>query len=528
MTIIESPYWAEGGSEKYYARYFTYAPETGAYRVAEQFLVGLEYIFGSEIIDEMFFAHDTDLRFVHLLQDNGFTNDEIVRFYNVMQLMLAREDSGFSNDELLDPQETLIRLYINNVGPDFESDAPFCRILASMEDPVLKPIPSEYRDFTNTLRLFTAKEEANMMQKISSTGQYFAITPAPLFVDGELKLVAIFFDYVDSETVAKAVIMNYDFEENEIVDFEIYDDWIPETLYVTLPSDDTPEAQELIESLTADNSEAHTKKIKGKQNDLQDQYARAEEIGNKYGIRFWFGDLTPDGVLFFDDVKAWDPAYIDDALDQIENVLSLYPEDYFDHFLFEYYSGIAICLYDGNYEFAYPYRNLVKNKNYLTLYVDVSKEAVEGHPGANDLSVQNFRTVHPIAAELICDIWMMTEQIMKDRDEHFDEVTFTEEAWQALNPSDFEYLETDYWDELDTYSAEVDMQYFLYTGSLHSAKNDRMLFYEYLMLAALTGENPLEFTPECQAKMDELLSMIRFYFETDQWPDQTTWEAAIG
>ncbi|MBR5975747.1 MAG: hypothetical protein IK020_11265 [Clostridiales bacterium] len=528
MTIIESPYWAEGGSEKYYAQYFTYAPETGAYRVGEQFLVGLEYIFGSELVDEMFFAHDTDLRFVHLLQDNGFTNEEIVHLYNVMQLMLAREESGFSNDELLDPQETLIRLYINNVGPDYESDAAFCRILASMEDEVLKSIPSPYRDFTNTLHLFTEKEESRMIQKISSNSNYFAIPPAPLFVDGELKLVAMFFEGFDDDAVARAVIIDYDFEENEIIDFEIYDDWNPKSLYVTLPSDDTPEAQELIDSLTADNSEAHSKKIKGKQNDLTDQYARAEEIGNKYGIRFWFGDLTPDGVLFFDDVKAWDPDLIDRALDQIEAVLALYPEDYFDRFLFEYYTGIAICLYDGNYEFAYPYHKLIKNTNYLTLYVDVSLETVAGHPGADDLSTQNFRNVHPIAAELICDIWMMTEEIMSQRDEHFDEVTFSEEAWQALNPSGFEYLETDYWDELDTYSAEVDMQYFLYPGSLRTSKNDRMLLYEYLMLATLTGENPLEFTPECQAKMDTLLSMIRFYFETDQWPAETSWEQAIG
>lgn len=530
LTIIESPYWCEGGSEKYYAQYFTHAPDTGAYRVAEQFLVGLEYIFGSELVDELFFAHDTDLRFVHLLQDNDFTNEEILKFYNVMNLMIDRENIGFSYDELLDPQETLIRLYINNVGPAYETDAPFCRILASMEDDILKPIPSQYRDFTDTLHLFTGKEEANMMLKISSDWHACAIPPVPLFVDGELKLAAIFFEGYDDETVVKAVIIDYDFDAEEIVSYEIFDDWVPESLIMNLPTDDMPEARELIAGLTADNSEAHSKKIKGKQSNLTDQYARAEAIGNKYGIRFWFADLTPDGVLFAgdEDVTAWDPDRIDQALDQIEKVLALYPEDYFDQFLFECYTGIAICLYDGYYEFEYPYSNMIKHTNYLTLYVDISLDTIEEYPGANDLSVQNFPNVHPIAGQLICDIWMMTEEIMSKRDEHFDKVTFSEESWETLNPSGFEYFEAEYWGKLYTYARQVDMQYFVLPGSLYSAKNDRMLCYEYLMLAALTGEDPLDFASECLAKMDEILSMIRFYFETDQWPDQTSWEAAIG
>ena len=528
LTVLESPYWAEGGSEKYYAQYFTHAPETGAYRVAEQFLVGLEYIFGSERIDEMFFARDTDLRFVALLQENGFTNEEIVKFYNVMQLMLAREESGFRSDELLDPQETLIRLYINNVGPDYESDAPFCRILASMEDDVLKPIPSAYREFTDTLHLFSEKKQRSMMNTICSTGTYFAIVPAPLFVDGELKLVAIFSDDANGKIVTKAVVMDYDFEAEEIVNFEVFEDWVPENLMSTLPSDDTPEAQELVDSLIADNSKAHAQKVKGKQTDLKAQYARAVEIGNRYGVQIWFADLTPDGVLFFEDLKVWDPDSIDLALDEIEQVLALYPEGFFDQMLFEYYSGIAICLYDGNFEFAYPSNKYINGKNYLMLYVDVSLQFVEGHPSASDLSLRNFPDVPPITGELICDIWYLMEKVMANRDEHFDEVTFSEETWQALNPPGFEYHEIDFWWDLSEYEAEVNMDYFLITGSLHSGRNDRMLFYEYMMLAALTGEDPLEFTPQCRAKIDELLRMIRFYFGTDEWPDATSWEAAVG
>lgn len=539
ITIIDTPYWVEGGSEKYYAEYLTYAPETGAYQIGEQFLVGMEYIFGEEAVDEIFFSHDTDYRFKELLSQNGFTDEEIVKFYKVMSKMLDRTMEDPEN--YVDPQEVLIRLYINNVGPDYAEDAAFCRILATMEDDLLKSIPSEYREFTSGLRKFREKDERRMISYIKEEmgydedAMYFLIPPSPLFIDGELKLVAIYVLGTEvSEWTFYSTVMDYDFETDEIKGFEVHSDWLPETIYDVLPSDDTDEAAALIKELTADNSAAHDQTVVRRIPQFADLYDRAAEIGNKYGVYIWFADLIPEGILYAPDTTALYPEEVGKALDQIEAVLSLYPEDYFDQLLFEYYSGIFICLYDGLYEYGFPDSVYLDGKNYIGLYVDISQEEVQGHIGERTIT-DAFRRIPPIESELICDIWCITEKYIVNRNFHFETSAVSEASWQATNYDGFSYMDVDYSGvpELDpeqdaalaAFEEKTDMEYFLCSESLLSAKNDRLLLYNYLMLSALTGEEPFELTDECKAKADELKREIRQIFDTSTWPDQTSWES---
>ena len=536
MSLLDASYWSEGGSEKYYAQYFSHAPETGAYEVAEQFLVGLEYIFGSELVDDIFFSHDTDAKFIALLEENGFSHEEIIKLYHVMDKMLDREkiDPDSAAEEFLDPQETLIRLYINNIGPDFESDAIFCRILATMEDDVLKNIPSEYRDFTNTLHRFSPDKEQELLRQIrkengfSSEGMNFTLPPSPLLVDGEYKLVGNFFIHEDGVLLTRTTVMDYDFETNELISFEVYDDFIPEKLFERLPSDDSPEAQELVEGLLCDNSAAHSQTVKITKGPLKDLYQRAVDIGNQYGVYIWFGGMTPDGVLFAEDTKAVDHTSVSAALDSIEAVLAQYPEGYFDQLTFNTYSGIAICLYDGNFEYGFPSTAFVRNTNYLMLYVNTYRETYIGDPvDANNIMSESFDSIDYYAAQLICDIWRMSEKVMTARNSFFDRSTFTEDSWQALNPSGFEYLLSSLTDEIEAYAAEVDLQYFLCMEAISFADVDRAITYLYLMYSGMTGSFPIEMTPECLAKAEYLCSELRFYFGTDAWPETTTWEQAI-
>ncbi len=530
---LEAVYWVEGGSELFYSRYLSHAPETGAYIVGEQFLVALEYIFGSDMVEEYFFSHETDPLFIGLLWENGFSDEEIVKLYNVMQKMGDRSEIT-DPENYMDPQEALIRLYINKIGPDYEKDAAFCRILATMEDDLLKDIPSSYREFTNTLKRFSGSEEKAFLKRIreekgySSEGMSFLLPPSPAFVDGELKLTGLFYVKEDGKTVPRSAVMDFDFTTNTISNLEVYDDWVPVTIEKPkFSSDASSEGKDFVASQMQDNSSAHDLKMKGSDGSLSGLYDRAKNIAFTFGIEVWFGDLTPSGALYFDDIIAYDPDMISNALDQIEEVLSIYPRDYLERFLFKYYTGVAICLYYGNFEYNNPSHLFLKNKNYLMLYVDVGLDRVQGYPGADEIKNMYFPSAGDIACQLICDIWHQTENIMKNRNAFFDEVTYSDTSWQALNPKGLTYLYTEDMETLSKSFKKDDSAYFLSAGALASPENDRLLTYEYMMLCALTGTSPSELSPEFMAKITEIENMIRFYFSSDKWGTSTSWEDAM-
>ena len=530
---LEAVYWVEGGSELFYSRYLSHAPETGAYLVGEQFLVALEYIFGSDMVEEYFFSHETDPLFIQLLWDNGFSDEEIVKLYHVMQKMGDRSEIT-DPENYMDPQEALIRLYINRIGPDYEKDAAFCRILATMDDDLLKVIPSSYREFTNTLKGFSGSEEKSFLKRIreekgySSEGMYFLLPPSPAFVDGELKLTGLFYAKEDGKTVTRSAVMDLDFTTNTISALEVFDDWVPVTIEKPkFSSDASSEGKDFVASQMQDNSSAHDLRMKGSDDSLSGLYARAKNIAFTYGIEVWFGDLTPSGALYFDDIIAYDPDLISNALDQIEEVLAVYPRDYLEQFLFKYYTGVAICLYYGNFEYNNPSHLLLKNKNYLMFYVDVGLDRVQGYAGAYSIKSSYFPSAGEIACQLICDIWHQTEVIMKNRNAFFDEVTYSDTSWQALNPKGLKYLYTEDMETLSKSLSKEDSVYFLSAGALASPENDRLLTYEYMMLCALTGTSPSELSPEFMAKITEIENMIRFYFSSDKWGTSTSWEDAI-
>ena len=105
-------YLTEGGAEKYKTQYFTKA-STDPTPTGLEFLVGLEYIFGKETVDDLYFSAESGAKFCNLLRDNGFSDEDIIR---MMRTSVTDEEM---TDELLyiDPREVLIRLYKTKIGP---------------------------------------------------------------------------------------------------------------------------------------------------------------------------------------------------------------------------------------------------------------------------------------------------------------------------------------------------------------------------------------------------------------------------
>ncbi len=224
-------YFIEGGAEMYTSEYFTYAPNSYLPRV--RFLVGMKYIFGIEKIDNMFFDVDTDYQFAQLLMANGFTSEETVKVFMAMR---NTPDALSEPKTLIDPREVLIRLYIGNVGPDYEKDKIFCLILGSMNESDLNKIPSDYSKFYTKQSGVSQEEVLQVWGYLTNiVGDYdvqwgFIGLPAPIYLNGELKLSVTAGPTEGDRLDYKAVVVDYDFESFEIKDIKIYEKWSPEPL----------------------------------------------------------------------------------------------------------------------------------------------------------------------------------------------------------------------------------------------------------------------------------------------------------
>ena len=538
-------YFTEGGAEKYFSQYFTKG-STDMTPLGLEFLVGLEYIFGKETVDEMYFSRDTALRFCNLLKDNGFSDEEIIRM-----LRTSITDEVMTDEsQYIDPREVLIRLYKSKIGPDYENDAKFCRIIACMNKDIINSIPTEYRDFINTVTSSASKEAAGLKKsalkkKNSKNECYFEADPYTIYIDGELKLVTMICEYKDEKPVYTSVVYDYDFDEKNVKEINLYTDWKLEKYELN------EEDYEYLNSIKTDNSAAHNQTVKGNMKGKTDLYKRAEEIGNKHGVYIWFDDLTPDVLRGTEDFyKAKDPEKIRRALDQIEPVLDLYPEDYFDQLLFGgMYYGIGISLYDdfslANFN-GMPQAVTINGLNYLVLYVSTEFDYqvggdIQKHFGEFFLRNNFSCKVTAIQARLICDIWDLTDDYIARRNLFSAEPLLSNEDWQKTNYEGFKYFESDEASKSVSYVSkddnnkitayfvkeDVKKEYFICVEAVTSAHVDRHLVYEYLMLSALSGSKPIELTPEQKAKAQELSNGLRKVFNTDKWPAQTAWEKAI-
>ena len=538
-------YLTEGGAEKYKTQYFTKG-STDLTPLGLEFLVGLEYIFGKETVDDMFFSYNSNEKFCNLLKDNGFSSEDIIRMLRTS----VTDEVMTDESQFIDPREVLIRLYKTKIGPDYENDAKFCRIIASMNKDIINSIPTEYRDFINKVTSSASKEAAGLKKaalkkKNSKNECYFEADPYTIYIDGELKLVTMICEYKNDKPLYTSVIYDYDFDEKSVKEISLYKDWHLKKY------ERTDEDFEYLNSLKTDNSAAHNQTVKGTNPKMTELYKRAEEMGNKHGVYIWFDDLTPEvltGNKYY--YKATNPLKIERALDQIEAVLDLYPEDYFDQLLFGgMYNGIGISLYDNDIPanfFNMEKAVTINGISYYVLYVsteyDLQMEGdIQKHFGEYFLRNKFSDQVTAVQGRLICDIWDLTDNYILRRNLFSSEPVLSNEDWQKTNYEGFKYFESDEASRHATYVAKDDQEkitsyyvkkdvkndYFISIEAVASAHTDRHLVYEYLMLSALSGSKPIELTPEQKAKAQELSNGLRKVFNTDKWPAQTAWEKAI-
>ncbi|MBR4659496.1 MAG: hypothetical protein IKP26_09605 [Clostridia bacterium] len=192
---------SESGAELFAAKYFTGAPVSYSKGVA--FLTGIEYIFGSETLEDLFFYSDSSVRFANLFLDEGYTLDE----YIALNLTLSWHTypGSFNVPQPLVPlEDVLIDLYRKHKGEDWLADAEFTYILKSINGVALSDYEaSAYADALREIEFTSIGEFSVFMAEITDRlglrFSFYMAPPIPFIRDGSF-LIGSPADWEDPDT----------------------------------------------------------------------------------------------------------------------------------------------------------------------------------------------------------------------------------------------------------------------------------------------------------------------------------------
>lgn len=240
--------------------------------------------------------------------------------------------------------------------------------------------------------------------------------------------------------------------------------------------------------------------------------AIADELEQTYGLTILLSNqcalaasycewpiVTTNGAGLMDEEGA-----IEEALKWLEDVLKMYPEDFFRQF-----------------------RNEAGERGLLVLLVEDIK------PGSNIIGVSyGMGQWYPIAVDITSgqvrstyahEIWHATENRINDVASGALDLA----AWEALNPTGFRYTGDieNYWGDNQYtyfYGDPREEVYFVDAYGKTKGQEDRARLMEYVMCADWHGEKMMEH-PVLRAKMQLLCDAIREAFDTSAWGD-VHWE----
>lgn len=209
---------------------------------------------------------------------------------------------------------------------------------------------------------------------------------------------------------------------------------------------------------------------------------------------------TTDKAGIYNEVGA-----IEEALKRLDEVLKLYPADFFGQFRNEGGErGLLILLVE----------DISDDLN----VIGVSYTMGQWYPVAIDITSGQVRNTY-------ChEFWHATENRISD----LDESALNLAAWEDLNPAGFRYpgdAREGYWEDTQYtyfYGNPDEEVYFVDPYGKTNAKEDRARLMEYMMCSDWEAEQMMKH-PVLKAKLQILTDAIREVFETETWTD-VRWE----
>ncbi len=514
---IEARFITEGGAELYTAKNFNYATVT--YELPTLFMTALECIYGTEFLDDLFFRQDSTMAMINLMQDAGFTMDEISNSFQTMNYYTYPSRYELPKKPIL-AKDVLIRLYLKERGEGWTEDKQFLAIIRAMDESAAEKAEPQFPEQADLYiwdweKMSKWKEEFTDKLESKYTIYFWGSGVAGIFINGEFKAGgwASVVDKLADRDWHQGILVDYDYEHDKVLSVEFPESIIPQEVPDRLTAG--AELDERLASLRHDNTAAHEQVSNAWSVDkLKDAKQKAVDIGNKYGIRIYIGDDIPvEDKTLYEFQK--DPERIDKALDNIDLALSRYPIDLFDQLCFGYIYGIDIYLMAFTYPEQCVDTQLIDGKWHHVISLDTSTEK----------NVDRYEEV------LAADISLLIDRYMLNYYENIEEPTYTLHEWMNYMPPFCRYCGTYYSTEDDYY--KENKQYFVNKDAMTTAAMDRAELFKAVMQAVIAKEDPdkeikyEKLTGECLDKVDFYFDLIREIFDTTNWPKVTCWEQEV-
>ncbi len=226
-VFYETDFLTEAGAELYTAKYL--AKAVRAYFVPVQFLSGIDYIYGTEKLNRVFFGTDSDAQTAKLFIDAGFSNEKYHDAVMSLNWLTYPERHG-EPDNFICPEDILIDLYEAKNGDKWKTDAYFMYILKTLGN-------IGYSDHTGSKyeSILNNNDFASWAQYEAFAAKLYAglpevpdiryAPPAPVILDGRPTL-GVFAEWTDPDTHQKVrgtISAEYDFSSETPVGYEIKD-----------------------------------------------------------------------------------------------------------------------------------------------------------------------------------------------------------------------------------------------------------------------------------------------------------------
>lgn len=216
----------EGCAELYTAKYF--AGAVRSYFDICRFMTGLEYIYGTETLDELFFSTESDALFAGIFLDAGFTEDEYYTAAASLNWLTA--PTGYKPNDYKRPEDILIELYEQKLGDGWRTDERFLYILKALNGVAWSGWEeSEHAEFLGTIVFETWGQYEEFIGKVFADfpgePELRYQPPDPLIL-GDRFVLAAFASWTDPGTGIKTngvISAQYDFEAGKSVSFGTID-----------------------------------------------------------------------------------------------------------------------------------------------------------------------------------------------------------------------------------------------------------------------------------------------------------------
>ncbi len=245
---------------------------------------------------------------------------------------------------------------------------------------------------------------------------------------------------------------------------------------------------------------------------LTPQRAYADQLEEKYQVEIYLGEQVPSRVDIFYAKQETSPEYIQSTLEQLDTLFASYPPDFLTGLQYGELQKLRIYLsgeLSGSEDTISAAAGFVNHiNNHLIMVLDCSYNWNLEYTVSHELS-------HLIDRKLT--FWKTCQP----------DAIFSENAWNALNPDGFSYLEsyTNY-----EHAKRFQKDYFIDSYGITFATEDRAEIFGTAMSQVLTGSQDDTYFTEGSVFSQKLAyysACIRACFDTTNWPEELPWESIL-